>query len=136
MKRTAFSTTPCIYPTAVSFPSEYNLPVGVMPLLAVETLEHELVESLPVFKRRLNWFFENRLYLRDGGNVACVRSPGENSRRLLSIVNRDRLQKILRPMLDENEFLSEFGIRAVSKYHQSNPFTFHVNGQADTTSVP
>jgi len=106
--------------------------VGLMPLLAVETLEHELVESLPVFKRRLNWFFENRLYLRDGGNVACVRSPGENSRRLLSIVNRDRLQKILRPMLDEKEFLSEFGIRAVSKYHQNNPYTFHVNGQAHT----
>jgi hypothetical protein len=106
--------------------------VGLMPLLAVETLEHELVESLPVFKRRLNWFFQNRLYLRDSGNVACVRSPGENSRRLLSIVNRDRLQKILRPMLDENEFLSEFGIRSVSKYHKNNPYTFFVNGQAHT----
>ncbi len=106
--------------------------VGLMPLLAVETLEHELVESLPVFKRRLNWFFENRLYLRDGGNVACTRSPGVHSRRLLSIVNRDRLIKVLRPMLDENEFLSEFGIRALSKYHKDHPYSFYVNGQAHT----
>jgi len=108
--------------------------VGLMPLLAVETLEPDLLESLPVFKRRLNWFFGNRLYLRDGGHVACTRSPGEHSRRLLSIVNRERLARILRPMLDENEFLSEFGIRAVSKYHQDHPYSFDVNGQAHTIS--
>jgi hypothetical protein len=106
--------------------------VGLMPLLAVETLEHDLVESLPVFKRRLNWFFENRLYLRDRGQVACVRAPGEQSRRLLSIVNRDHLVKVLQPMLDENEFLSEFGIRSVSKYHEKKPYTFYVDGQAHT----
>ena len=106
--------------------------VGLMPLLAVETIEHDLIESLPVFKRRMNWFFENRIYLRDSGNVACVKSPGEHSRRLLSIVNRDRLVKVLQPMLDENEFLSEFGIRAVSKYHKENPYTFYVDGQAHT----
>ena len=108
--------------------------VGLMPLLAIETLEQDLVESLPVFKRRLNWFFENRIYLRDSGNVACVKSPGEHSRRLLSIVNRDRLVKVLKPMLDENEFLSPYGIRSVSKYHQDHPYTFHVNGQAHTIS--
>ena len=55
-------------------------------------MEHELVESLPDFKRRLNWFFEHRVYLRDSGNLACVKSPGENSRRLLSIVDRERLE--------------------------------------------
>jgi hypothetical protein len=108
--------------------------VGLMPLLAVETLEHDLVESLPVFKRRLNWFFENRIYLRDGGDVACVKAPGEHSRRLLSIANRDHLVKVLRLMLDENEFLSEFGIRSVSKYHREKPYTFHVDGQAHTIS--
>ncbi len=106
--------------------------VGLIPLLAVETLEHELVESLPDFKRRLNWFFENRVYLRDSGNMACVKSPGEHSRRLLSIVNRERLIKTLKPMLDENEFLSEFGIRSVSKYHQNHPYSFQVDGQAHT----
>ena len=108
--------------------------VGLMPLLAVETLEHELVESLPVFKRRLKWFFENRIYLRDGGDVACVKKPGKNSRRLLSIVNRDHLVKVLKIMLDENEFLSEFGIRSVSKYHREKPYTFYVAGQDHTIS--
>ena len=106
--------------------------VGLMPLLAVETLEVDVVDMLPEFKRRMNWFFQNRIYLRDGGHVACVRAPGRHSRRLLSIVNRDHLIRVLQPLLDENEFLSEFGIRSVSKYHKDHPYTFHVNGTAHT----
>ena len=106
--------------------------VGLMPLLAVETLDPELMEAMPDFTRRLNWFFENRLYLRDQGNVACVRAAGERSRRLLSIVNRSRLERILGRMLDENEFLSEFGIRSVSRYHMGHPYSFTVDGQAHT----
>ncbi|MGD8653481.1 MAG: hypothetical protein PVF92_15440, partial [Desulfobacterales bacterium] len=106
--------------------------VGLIPLLAVETLEHELIESLPDFKRRLNWFFENRVYLRDSGNVACVKAEGEDARRLLAIVNRDHLIRTLKPMLDENEFLSEYGIRSVSRFHRENPYQFHVDGQTHT----
>jgi hypothetical protein len=106
--------------------------VGLMPLLAVETLEVDLVERLPEFNRRMNWFFHNRIYLRDGGHIACVKAPGRHSRRLLSIANRDHLIRVLQPMLDENEFLSEFGIRSVSKYHKNHPYTFHVNGSAHT----
>jgi hypothetical protein len=108
--------------------------VGLMPLLAVETLEHELVENLPDFKRRLNWFFKNRAYLRDSGDVACVKAEGDHARRLLAIVNRDRLIRTLKPMLDENEFLSEYGIRSVSKYHKDHPYTFHVDGQTHAIS--
>ncbi len=108
--------------------------VGLMPLLAVETLEPELVEKMPDFKRRLMWFFKNRVYLKDSGDVACVIAAGEHSRRLLSIVNRDRLLRVLKPMLDENEFLSDFGIRSVSKYHQDHPYSFYVSGQAHTIS--
>ena len=108
--------------------------VGLMPLLVVETLDHDLVERLPVFKRRLNWFFENRIYLRKGGNVACVQSPGAQARRLLSVVNRERLVKVLTPMLDEKEFLSPYGIRSVSKLHETQPFSFYVDGQAHTIS--
>jgi hypothetical protein len=120
------------------FPDDSVLPlkvrslVGLMPLLAVETLEHDLIQSLPVFKRRLNWFYENRVFLRDRGDMACVQHPGKNSRRLLSIVNRDRLVRVLGPMLDENEFLSEFGIRSLSKYHKNNPYTIYVDGQPHT----
>ncbi|MGD9301838.1 MAG: hypothetical protein PVI13_09690, partial [Desulfobacterales bacterium] len=71
-------------PDGQMIPLKVRSLVGLMPLLAVETLEHDLVESLPAFKRRLNWFFENRVYLRDSGNVACVKAPGDHSRRLLS----------------------------------------------------
>jgi Mannosylglycerate hydrolase MGH1-like glycoside hydrolase domain/Glycosyl hydrolase family 63 C-terminal domain len=125
---------------ALHLPDDSVLPlkvrslVGLIPLLAVETLEHDLVESLPVFKRRLNWVFENRIFLRDRGDIACVQHPGDNSRRLLSIVNRDRLVKVLGSMLDENEFLSEYGIRSLSKYHKNRPYTIYVDGQPHTIS--
>ena len=121
-------------PDGSNIPLKVRSLVGLMPILAVETLEHELVESLPDFKRRLSWFFENRAYLRDSGDVACVKAEGEHSRRLLAIVNRERLIKTLKPMLDETEFLSEYGIRSVSKFHQENPYKFHVNGQTHTIS--
>jgi len=108
--------------------------VGLMPLLAVETLEHDLVESLPIFKRRLNWFFDNRIYLRDRGHVACVRAEGRNARRLLAVVNRERIQRVLALMLDENEFLSEYGIRSLSRYHSQHPYSFHADGRQHTIS--
>ena len=121
-------------PEGHTIPLKVRSLVGLMPLLAVETLEHDLVNSLPDFRRRLNWFFENRAYLRDSGNLACVKAPGEDSRRLLSIVNRERLIKTLQPMLAENEFFSPYGIRSVSKFHQENPYNFYVDGQAHTIS--
>jgi hypothetical protein len=121
-------------PNGEIIPLKVRSLVGLMPLLAVETLESDLVGSLPDFKRRLMWFFENRIYLRDGGNMACIKAPGEHARRLLSIVSRDRLLRLLQKLLDENEFLSDFGIRSLSRYHQANPYSFYVDGQAHTIS--
>ena len=69
---------------------------------------------LPDFKRPLNWFIENRPHLTE--NVACMKTPGRGERRLLSIASKDQLRSILRYMLDESEFLSPFGIRAVSRF--------------------
>jgi Glycosyl hydrolase family 63 C-terminal domain len=100
--------------------------VGLIPLYAVETLEPELLDQLPGFKRRMQWFINNRPDLI--GNVACMRTPGRGKRRLMSVVNRDQLRSVLKVMLNENEFLSPHGIRAVSRYHRDNPYRLTVDG--------
>ena len=100
--------------------------VGLIPLFAVETLEPELMRQLPGFNRRLDWFVQNRPDLT--ANVACMLSEGMGERRLLSILSADELKRVLRIMLDETEFLSAYGIRALSKRHQDEPFIFPVNG--------
>ena len=102
--------------------------VGLIPLFAVETLEPEALERMPGFHRRMRWFIENRPDLI--GNVACMRTPGMKERRLLSVVNRDQLRSVLRYMLDENEFLAPYGIRALSRYHEKSPYVLGVNGTA------
>jgi hypothetical protein len=100
--------------------------VGLIPLFAVETLEPEMLERLPGFNRRLHWFIENRKDLV--GNVACMNTPGRGDRRLLSIANESQLRSILRYMLDEAEFLSKFGVRALSRFHQDRPYELNVHG--------
>src|SRR5437899_8450175 len=90
--------------------------VGLIPLFAVETLEPELLDKLPGFKRRLEWFIQNRPELTDG--IACMNRRGEGERRLLSIVDADKLRRILHVMLNENEFFSDYGIRALSRVHK------------------
>jgi hypothetical protein len=100
--------------------------VGLIPLFAVETLEPELLKRLSGFKRRMDWFIEHRPDLT--GNVACMRSLGEDRRRLLSIVDQNQLRRVLRVMLDENEFLSPYGVRALSAAYRDRPFVLPVNG--------
>ena len=108
------------------YPMRIRSMVGLIPLFAVETLEPELLDRLPGFKRRLEWFIDNRPSLI--GNVACMRTRGTQQRRLLSIVGRDQLRRVLQLMLDEQEFLSPYGIRALSKHHESHPYSLAVNG--------
>jgi len=100
--------------------------VGLIPLYAVETLEPEHLDRLPGFKRRLEWFIDHRPDLTR--NLACMRTPGRAERRLLSIVDRDRLRCVLKLMLDEREFLSPYGIRAVSRFHHDHPYVLTVGG--------
>jgi len=113
-------------PDGRHFPLKVRSMVGLIPLFAVETLEPELVNRLPGFKRRLEWFIDNRPDLT--GSCACMRTPGQGERRLLSIVDPDRLSRVLRFMLDEQEFLSPYGIRAVSRFHKDHPYTLSVDG--------
>ena len=109
------------------FPLKVRSMVGLIPLFAVETLEPAVLDKLPGFKTRLEWFIDNRPDLID--NAACMRTPGTEARRLLSIVTLDRLRLVLQVMLDENEFLSPFGIRALSRVHRDMPYILNVGGQ-------
>jgi hypothetical protein len=99
--------------------------VGLIPLFGVETLDPKMVDRLPSFKRRLQWFIENRPEL---GNHVETQSTDEGPRRFLSLVNRHRLKRVLGYMLDENEFFSDYGIRVLSRYHLEHPYTLPVNG--------
>ena len=100
--------------------------VGLIPLFAVETLDSELVDSLPRFKHRMQWFTENR---PDFAQHLETQSYDGGVRRFLSLVNRDRLKSVLRYMLDEEEFLSPYGIRALSRYHKDHPYVVSVMGR-------
>jgi hypothetical protein len=102
--------------------------VGLMPLYAVQTMNPELLDAMPAFKRRLEWFIENRADLI--GNLACMRTQGHKERRLFSVATRPQLERILEVMLDENEFLSPYGIRALSAYHRDHPYMVDLDGQS------
>jgi hypothetical protein len=99
--------------------------VGLVPLFAVETLDPEIVDRLPGFKRRMQWFIENRPALSEHIETESTES---GPRRFLSLVNRQRLRQVMRYMLDEEEFLSPYGIRALSRYHLEHPYSMLVNG--------
>ena len=113
-------------PGGESFPLKVRSLVGLIPLLAVETLEPDLLERLSGFKRRLEWFIDNRPDLTS--SCACMRTQGLGERRLLTIVDRDKLRRVLARMLDEREFLSPYGIRALSRFHLENPYMLQTNG--------
>ncbi|HWH76422.1 MAG TPA: hypothetical protein VNT76_03585, partial [Candidatus Binatus sp.] len=108
-----------------NFPLKVRSMVGLIPLFAVETLDPVVVNSLPGFKRRMQWFIENRPEL---GDHIESESTDDGPRRFLSLVNRSRLTQVLRYMLDENEFLSPYGIRALSRFHREHPYVLKVNG--------
>jgi len=109
-------------------PLKIHSMVGLIPLLAVTTIDARHLEQLPKFKERMDWFLEHRSDLTQ--NIASVTKTGAGERRLLSVVNQDRLQSILKRMLDKDEFLSPYGIRSLSKYHDENPYSLNLG---DTT---
>jgi hypothetical protein len=109
------------------FPLKVRSMVGLIPLFAVETLEPAVLDKLPGFRKRLEWFINNRPDLIQ--NAACMHTPGTHQRRLLSIVTEDRLRRVLKVMLDESEFFSPFGIRALSRVHLNAPYVLETGGQ-------
>jgi hypothetical protein len=100
--------------------------VGLIPLFAVETLEPDLLEKLPRFKQRMDWFLRYRPHLIR--NLTLSTEPGEGGRHLLSLVDQQQLERILTRMLDPDQFLSDYGLRALSKEHEAQPYEFRVDG--------
>jgi hypothetical protein len=93
--------------------------VGLVPLFAAASLDDELIQQMPIFHDRLTWFFTNRPKL---ARAISVTLDVDHQHRLLAVPSRDRLERLLRYMLDEREFLSPHGIRSLSKIHADQPY--------------
>jgi len=100
--------------------------VGLLPLIAVEVLDQTLVDSLPAFKRRLQWFLRYRHDL--SRQVSLADSDEGCCKLLLAIPSRERLERVLRILLDESEFLAPYGLRSLSKRHEHEPFELSIRG--------
>lgn len=108
--------------------------VGLIPLLACEVLEQDVLDRLPGFSKRMRWFLEHRPDLM--GQIGRVEAGpgGGGARRLLAIPSRDRLLRVLRVLLDEGEFLSPYGIRSLSRAYRDRPFAFTLAGETHTVA--
>jgi len=106
--------------------------VGLVPLFAVETLEPGMLDRLKGFERRLDWFLQSRPNLT--AQVSRWFEPGQGGRRLLSLLRGHRMKCLLRRLLDETEFLSDYGVRALSRWHQDHPYTATLRGEPLTVS--
>jgi len=101
--------------------------VGLLPLCATTVFDGKLVADHPDLLQRFQWFLQDRPELLS--EIHDLTKPGVGSRFLASILGKDRLRRVLEKMLDENEFLSPYGIRSLSRYHADHPYVFHAGGQ-------
>jgi hypothetical protein len=100
--------------------------VGLLSLAASTVVEPEMVDGLPAFMKRARWFRQHRPQLTD--RIPTLGRTGVADRRLLAVLDEDKLRRVLSRMLDEDEFLSPYGIRSISRYHLGRPYVFDVNG--------
>lgn len=103
--------------------------VGLMPLIAVETIEPELLDAMPGFKERLEWYLVNRPDL--ASLISRWHEPGVGERRLIALTRGHRMKCLLRRMLHPDEFLSDYGVRSLSKFHATHPYVLREDGGAE-----
>ena len=99
--------------------------VGLIPMFAVEIVEHQILEKLPNFRNRMEWILKNKPELAK--LVSHWEVEGKGRKHLMSILRKTRLTRILERMLDEKEFLSDYGIRSMSKVYEEKPFIFEAD---------
>ncbi len=117
-------------PNGISLPLKIHSMVGLIPLYAVEVIYPEMLKNLPDFRRRMEWVLKNRPDL--ASLISRWYEYGKGETRLLSLLRGKRIKALLKRMLDTEEFLSDYGIRALSKYHLNHPYEFNVNGELFT----
>ncbi|AHG89404.1 Glycoside hydrolase, family 63 [Gemmatirosa kalamazoonensis] len=103
--------------------------VGLVPLFACEILEQDVIDRLPGFAKRMRWFLENRPELARYASYMTAAGEDGHAHRLLAIPSRERLESVLRYLLDESEFLSPYGVRSLSRVHAERPYVFHHGAQ-------
>ena len=102
--------------------------VGLLPMVASSILDTELIDQLPGFKKRLVWFLENRKEL--ASQITYLERRDSIPKMMLAVPSKQRLERMLAYLLDESEFLSEFGVRSMSKVHQDHPFELSMDGRS------
>ncbi len=119
-------------PDGHSQPLRLRSIVGLIPLFAVETIEPQVLEMLPHFRRRMEWFIRYRPGLV--ADIESLTTPREDGRRMLALAGREKLERILPRVFDPAQFLSDYGVRSMSRGYQREPYTFQCDGQQLTVA--
>jgi len=114
------------------FPLKVRSLVGLMPLLAVDVIQPDLIDAVPEFKRRVEWYLAHRPEL--ASLISRWYEPGMRERRLVALTRGHRMKCLLRRMLDPEEFLSDYGVRSLSKFHHAHPYSLTVRGEEKVVS--